>query len=138
MPPAYPSCSLHRRHPHSSPTIRIYPKIFDSKPLPLLPYMVTSSTPQRSTSDPKNLRTRAKPEVSLRRNAKSEELREVVEDYLWIVGSRWQGYLGDPNPYRNAKEWEREMRKLAPLYQLGWEEDKYREGAEKGWWERRV
>lgn len=138
MASAHPPHPLHKRKPHSSPTIRKHPKRFDSKPLPLLPYMVTPSTPQRSTSDPKRSRSQPKPELSPKRHFNSEELQDVIEGYLWIVGSQWQGYLDDPNPYRNAREWEREMRKLAPLYRLGWEEDNYKERAEKEWWERRI
>lgn len=56
-------------------------------------------------------------------NISPEAYRETIEGYLWIVGTQWQGYLGDPNPYRKAREWEAEGRRLKGLWDIIWEEE---------------
>ena len=137
-PPNYVTQRLHSHQAPSNPTIRTPSRSFDSKPLPLLPYMISNPTPLRSIDNPQKLKDESDSINIPLRQFRAESSLELAETCLWIVGRQWQECLGDPNPYRNAREWDREMRKLTPLYKLGWEEDLLKERAEQIWWERRI
>lgn len=52
-----------------------------------------------------------------------EAYKETVEGYLWLVGRCWQGYMGEPNPYRRARGWDGEGRRLRGLWEVLWMDD---------------
>ncbi|KAF9731853.1 hypothetical protein PMIN03_008151 [Paraphaeosphaeria minitans] len=120
MPTAHPPPPLrprsykriHRSHP--SPTIHNGPRHLDTKPLPLLPYMTNPPPPKLKAV------SRCQSHFTAGVNVSPEEYRETVEGYLWLVGRCWQGYLGEPNPYRRGRGWEGEGRRLKGLWEVLW------------------